>query len=60
MQRPAEVASGSIGTVVGAIFAIAIAYGANVPDAVMPAVIVLVSWISGVVTYFVAKRRRPA
>jgi hypothetical protein len=59
-SRPAETAAASTGTVVGAVFLILAGYGVNVPPAVPAAVVVVVGWLSGLITAWVNSRRKRA
>ncbi len=58
MTRPSETITGIVGSIVGAVIALLIAYGIDIPDGVQPALITLVGWIAAGVTWYVAREQR--
>jgi hypothetical protein len=58
MTRPSETVTAAVGSILGALFAILVAYGVDIPDGVQTAAVVLVAWIATGVTWFYARRQR--
>lgn len=58
LARPSETITAAVGSIIGAAAAIAVAYGARIPDGVQAGAIVIVSWIAAAVTWYTARRQR--
>ena len=58
VNRPAEQASAVVGSIVGALVTLLASVGVNISTQAAGAIVILVSWVAALVTWYVGKKQR--